>query len=117
VSAPLWQPTAEQIERAQWTAFARRAEARAGRDLSDPAALHRWSIDEPAAFWELVWSFAQLRGDGPGPALARGAARTMPGTRWFTEARLNFAENLLRKSGGEPALIFRAESQCEGTWS
>ena len=117
MSAPLWQPTAEQIERAQWTAFRRRAEARAGRDLSQPAALHRWSIDEPAAFWELVWSFAELRGDGPGPALAARAARAMPGTRFFPEARLNFAENLLRKSGGEPALIFRVEDQREGTWS
>jgi len=116
VSAPLWQPTAEQIERAQWTAFRRRAEERTGRDLSDPAALHRWSIDEPSAFWELVWSFAELRGDGPGPALARGA-HGMPGARFFPEARLNFAENLLRKSGGEPALIFRAEDRSEGVWS
>jgi acetoacetyl-CoA synthetase len=117
VSAPLWQPTAEQIEGAQWTAFRRRAEERAGRDLSQPAALHRWSIDEPATFWELVWSFAELRGDGPGPALAARAARSMPGTSFFPEARLNFAENLLRKSGGEPALIFRVEDQREGAWS
>ena len=131
MSAPLWQPTAEQIERAQWTAFRRRAEARAGRDLSPPAALHRWSIDEPAAFWELVWSFAELRGDGPGPALASRGARSMQvsrsepkaseghmtGTRWFPEARLNFAENLLRRSGGEPALIFRVEDRREGVWS
>jgi acetoacetyl-CoA synthetase len=117
VSAPLWQPTAEQISRSQWTAFRRRAEAHAGRDLSDPFALHRWSIDEPAAFWELVWSFAELLGDGPGPALATEGARAMPGTRFFPEARLNFAENLLRRSGGEPALIFRAEERREGAWS
>ena len=117
MSAPLWQPTAEQIERAQWTAFRRRAEQRTGRDLSDPRALHRWSVDKPAAFWELFWSFAALRGDGPGPALARGAARAMPGARWFPEARLNFAENLLRNSGGEPALIFRVEDRSEGAWS
>jgi len=116
VSAPLWQPTPEQIERAQWTAFRRRAEAASGRDLSDPAALHRWSIDEPAAFWEEVWSFAAVRGDGPGPALARGAG-AMPGTRWFPEARLNFAENLLPRSDAAPALIFRAEDRFDGAWS
>ena len=34
---------------------------------------------------------------GPGPALADARARAMPGTRWFPEARLNFAENLLRR--------------------
>jgi acetoacetyl-CoA synthetase len=116
VGAPLWQPTVEQIERAQWTAFRRRAEQVAGRDLADPSALHRWSIDESAAFWELVWSFAELRGDGPGRALADGA-RPMPGTRWFRDARLNFAENLLRRRGGDPALIFRAEDRFEGAWS
>jgi acetoacetyl-CoA synthetase len=116
VSAPLWQPTPEQIERTQWTAFRRRAEAASGRALADPAALQRWSVDEPAAFWELLWSWAGVRGGGPGPALPDGS-RAMPGTRWFPEARLNFAENLLARRDAGPALVFRAEDRVEGRWS
>jgi acetoacetyl-CoA synthetase len=116
VSAPLWQPTPEQIERAQWTRFRREAEARTGADLSEPASLHRWSIEAPGAFWEQVWRFCDLIGDGPGPALAPGAG-AMPGTRWFPEARLNFAENLLRRGDDAPALLFRAEDRRAGAWS
>jgi acetoacetyl-CoA synthetase len=116
VSAPLWQPTRHRIERAQWTAFRREIEAATGRDLADPAALHAFSIDEPAAFWERVWHFCGVIGDGPGPALSAGAGG-MPGTRWFPEARLNFAENLLRRRDEAPALITRVEDRREGVWT
>jgi acetoacetyl-CoA synthetase len=105
---PLWQPSPARIEAASITAFARRAEAQHGLRLPDYAALHRWSIESPEAFWSLVWSFCGVIGDGPGPA--RGANfGAMPGTRWFPEARLNFAENLLRRADASPALIFRGE--------
>ncbi len=122
VSAPLWQPTPESIERAQWTRFARDTSAcsahspRTGADLADPRALHRWSVEEPAAFWEAVWRFADLVGDGPGDAL-RSSEQKMPGTRWFPDARLNFAENLLRRRDDDPALVFRVEDRREGSWS
>ena len=34
----------------------------------------------------------------------------MPGSRWFPDARLNFAENLLRRRDSGPALIFQGEN-------
>ena len=33
----------------------------------------------------------------------------MPGARWFPGMRLNFAENLLRRAGDEPAIVFANE--------
>ena len=110
MSAPLWQPTSERIERAQLTAFARRAEAEHGIALPDYGALHHWSVEEPAAFWSAVWSFAEVVGDGPGRPLGEGPLR-MPGTEWFPDARLNFAENLLRRRDDTPALLFRSEDR------
>jgi len=109
---PLWQPTPEQIARASLTAFMRRAEAEHGARVPDYAALHRWSVEQPGQFWPLVWSFCEVIGDGPGPALAADAG-AMPGTRWFPEARLNFAENLLRRRDASPALLFRGEHGAE----
>jgi len=75
--------------------------------LPDYAALWRWSVAEPEAFWCAVWDEAGVVGD-------RGAATVldrerMPGARWFPEARLNFAENLLRRRDESPAMIFRGE--------
>ena len=39
----------------------------------------------------------------------------MPGARWFPQARLNFAENLLRRRDAAPALIFRGEDRVQRT--
>ena len=35
----------------------------------------------------------------------------MPGARFFPDARLNFAENLLRHRGAEDAIVFRGENE------
>ncbi len=64
-----------------------------------------WSVTRPAQFWEALFDFTDVLAErGAGPVL-RDAAR-MPGARWFEGTRLNFAENLLRRSGSEPAIVF-----------
>ncbi|TFG92260.1 MAG: acetoacetate--CoA ligase, partial [Myxococcales bacterium] len=55
MSAPLWQPSAERIERAQVTAFARRLADEHGVSLPDQAALHRFSVQRPEPFWRAVF--------------------------------------------------------------
>ena len=44
---------------------------------------------------------------------------SMPGAKFFPDARLNFAENLLRAAGSGDALIFRGEDKiaCSLTWA
>ena len=89
--------------------FTERVRVRYGADCSDYAGLHRWSVEDPAAFWGAVASFCDVR-------FRRGASRVlengdqMPGARWFIGAELNFAENLLRWRDERPALIWRDES-------
>ena len=79
-----------------------------GVAVSDYAALHAWSVAEPAAFWSELARFADVRADwGTGPVLTD--ATQMPGARFFPGAQLNFAENLLRHRDEQPALIFRNE--------
>ncbi len=86
-----------------------------GPDLRDYGAAWQWSVDEPEAFWSALWDFcgviAETRGD---IALVDGDA--MPGARFFPDARLNFAENLIRPGrrsvpDDSPAMIFFAEDQ------
>jgi acetoacetyl-CoA synthetase len=109
MGAPLWRPSAERIERAQVTAFARAAEARHGVRLPDQAALHRWSVEEPERFWRDVFQRCGVVAAAEGPVVLEGRER-MPGARWFPQARLNFAENLLRRRDAAPALVFRSEA-------
>ena len=107
-ATPLWRPSLEQIARAQLTSFTSDAEALAGRSLPSFAALHAWSVAEPEAFWGLVWSFCGVIAAERGERVLVDGDR-LPGARWFPDAKLNFAENLLRRRDDGIALIFRRE--------
>ena len=107
----LWTPTQERIDAAPLTAFVKAAEAKAALSFSGYAELHRWSIDDREAFWSLVWDFCGLVGDKGERHLVDG--EKMPGASFFPDARLNFAENLLKKTGAGEAIVFRGEDKVE----
>lgn len=104
----LWQPDPARAAAARVTAFRNAAAPVAARALADWEALRAWSVDDRAAFWDLVWRFCAVRGErGTGPAVSSPDA--MPGARWFPDARLNYAENLLRRDDDAPAIIALGE--------
>ncbi|MBN8957550.1 MAG: acetoacetate--CoA ligase [Rhizobiales bacterium] len=112
-AAPLWTPSAARVAATQTVALMQQAGARSGTPLASYRDLHAWSLAEPAAFWELVWDFCGVIGE-KGSSEVRDAGR-MPGAKFFPEARLNFAENLLRRNDAGPAMIFRGEDKAEST--
>jgi acetoacetyl-CoA synthetase len=107
--APLWRPSQADIDGSAMTAFARRASRIAGRHLGDYGALHGWSIEDREAFWSLVWDFCGVVGERGERVIVDGDC--MPGARFFPDAKLNFAENLLARSGSGDALVFRVEDK------
>jgi len=109
--APLWTPNPDRIRKAALTAFTAAASERAGRPFGSYAALHDWSVGDRAGFWDLVWDFCGVVGDKGGRVLVDGDR--MPGAAFFPDARLNFAENLLRKAGAGDAVVFRGEDKVE----
>jgi acetoacetyl-CoA synthetase len=96
---PLWQPSAEDRERAEMTAFMRWAGERRGRPFGGYDELWHWSVDELEDFWESIWEFFGVRSSRPYEQVLD--ARKMPGAGWFKGAELNYAENMLhgRRSG------------------
>ncbi len=116
MSEPLWQPSENRVADANLTRFIAAVADDWGFRAEDFDALHRWSVAEKEKFWQSVWSFTGVIAETRGSVvLADGAA--MPGARWFPEARLNFAENLLRRRDDEPAIIFRGEERVRRTVS
>jgi acetoacetyl-CoA synthetase len=114
---PIWTPSPLRAADANLTRFMSAVAAR-GTGVEDYGALYRWSVENPAAFWEALWDFAGVAGErGAGPALEHG--ERMPGARWFAGARLSFAENLLRGPDAEPAIVFRNErgARREVSWA
>jgi len=110
MTAPLWQPSPDTVANANMTAFLREVNRRWGAALSDYDGLWRWSVASPDRFWTSVWDFGGIVGDGPG-AVAVDDVRKMPGARWFPQARLNYAENLLRKADASDAIVFWGEDK------
>jgi len=91
---PVWTPSVERIARANMTRFL--AEARQEEPSLDGfSALFRWSVENPDRFWARVWSFCGVVASRTWDQVV-DHPRRMPGARWFSGARLNFAENLLR---------------------
>ena len=103
----LWQPAPSRVANARLTRFAQAARAFGCAGVSQDD-LWNWSVERPADFWRLVWSECGVVGDGPGADILLDA-HLMPGARWFPQARLNYAENLLSGEDSDEVLVFREE--------
>jgi acetoacetyl-CoA synthetase len=104
MNAPLWTPSADRIAATRMDAFRRFVNQRHALQLADYPALHGWSVNERAAFWQAIVDFFEVRFTAqPEAVLREGAA--MPSAQWFPGATLNFAEHLLRRRDNHPALV------------
>jgi acetoacetyl-CoA synthetase len=113
----LWQQSAEQVARTQLTRFMALASGIVGRKLETYDALWRWSVEQRDAFWAAVWDFCEVKASRHWNVVLEDGEQ-MPGARWFTGARLNFAENLLRSDEPERlALVWRGEDGARRTFT
>ena len=108
-AAPLWTPSPEAVRTSEMVRFMEEANSRFGLSLADYPQLHRWSVKNLPAFWELVWDFCGVIGEKGSPLLTH--ENRMPGAKFFPGSRLSFAENMLRKTGTAPAMIFSGEDK------
>jgi acetoacetyl-CoA synthetase len=97
---PLWTPTPEQIRGTQLDAFRRDVAQTHGLDLPDSAALHSWSTTQVADFWDAVFDRWIVGERGRQPARS---GDDMEHTTFFTDAEVNYAENLLAGAHSAPA--------------
>ncbi|MDH1443509.1 acetoacetate--CoA ligase [Pseudomonas sp. GD03721] len=101
---PLWTPSAERIAASRMEAFRRFVNQRHGLQMADYPALHAWSVEQREAFWQAIVDFFEIRFHSPAECVLREGP-AMPDARWFPGATLNFAEHLLRRRDGHPALV------------
>lgn len=106
---PLWKPSTTRIQNSKLSVFLNHIASKHSIS-ANYSELHRWSISHAELFWDEVWSFCGVIG-------ARGTGRSfvphpqMYEAVWFPEAKINFAENLLRFRDEQSAIIFWNESQ------
>lgn len=120
MSKLLWQPDDERIKSCNLTRFARVFDTSSGGDTGNREdlyqSLHQQSVQDPARFWSAVWEFADVTGDLGGEVFLADEDK-MPGARFFPEAKLNFAQNVLRGDDDFEAIIFQPEVGPRQSWS
>ncbi|KAK5445143.1 hypothetical protein LTS15_010234 [Exophiala xenobiotica] len=96
----LWQHP--DIEATTIESFRRLANARHHLSLNDYHDLWRWSTESLNDFWMLVWEFTKVQASiHPTYAIkVSEEKRLTPTPTWFSEARLNFAQNILETAYG-----------------
>ena len=99
----LWQPSAERIENATITRYARFVEERTGRSFGAYDELWQWSVDDVEGFWASIWDFFDVRASAPYERVL--GRREMPGAQWFPGARLNWAEHVFRGKDDDAVAI------------
>ncbi len=112
LSEPLWQPTIQQSSSARISKFARSAELQWERHFEDYKMLHDWSIRHPKEFWLSVWDFCGVLATCRGERVVEANPELFK-CRFFPDARLNFAKNLLRRRDNGLAICFRSEAGFE----
>lgn len=108
MSQPLWTPSAQRLAATRLEAFRHFVNQRHALQLGDYPALHAWSVAEREAFWQAIVDFFDIRFSTPAECVLREGP-AMPDAQWFPGATLNFAEHLLRRRDGHPALVAIAE--------
>jgi acetoacetyl-CoA synthetase len=112
---PLWTPSETRKAEAPLSKFMIWCGRHYDRTFADTDDLHAWSITERGDFWTAVWDFCGVKGERGATSLIHGD--DMMAARFFPEAVLNFAENLLTRTGTDDALIFRGEDKVSYRWS
>lgn len=105
----LWTPDQRRIEASNMFQFQLMIERKYGVAFSNYGELHQWSIDHREKFWADIWQFCDVHATTEYETVLVDGGK-FPGAKWFSGARLNFAENLLRYQDQETALVSLLEN-------
>ena len=107
---PLWQPSNARCAGSNLSTFLESIRGlQAAPQALDYPLLHQWSVAHPALFWQAIWQFGNVVSSHTSEHVLADADR-FPGARWFPDARLNFAENLLHRRDDATAIVSLLEN-------
>ncbi len=115
---PLWTPTPERIQRSQLQRYMTWLKQERGLDFADYDALWQWSVADIGAFWASMWDFFEIKAYKPYAQVLADAS--MPGAQWFSDAELNYVDQILRhETTARPAILYASETEAlrELSWA
>jgi acetoacetyl-CoA synthetase len=115
IKAPLWIPSEGRKNNSNLFTFMKYVKANFNVQIDNYDDLYNWSVTNIADFWKAIWEFGEFKYSKNYSIVVSGSE--MNETKWFTGAKLNFAENLLRYRDSETALISVRENTTIATIS
>ena len=107
----LWSPSQTLIQESRISEFMSVVNQRFNQNFDSYQSLYQWSVDDKENFWSTLWDYCEVIGDKGERVLIDGD--NIEKAQWFPDARLNFAENLLRRRDDDIAIYFRAEDKAD----
>ncbi len=106
-----WEPDATAAKKTALWAFIEKVGQTPKLGTQGYADFWRWSVANKEAFWDAVWDTCGIIGDKGDSIFAAGGS--FKDSRFFPEAKINFAENMLRRRDDADAIVFRGENKVE----
>jgi acetoacetyl-CoA synthetase len=111
---PLWQPSELRIKSTNMYRFMTLVNERFNKKFTEYTGLWEWSVENLEDFWSTAWEFLDIKASIPYTKAIENQDK-MPGAKFFTNSKLNFAQNLLQFRNDRPALVFRGEDSVRRT--
>ena len=113
----VWSPSDKRVKSSQMHKFMQNINQKYNINLSNFSELHTWSIENKTQFWELIWDFFDIIGSkGQKPYI--DPLNKMPGSKFFPNGKVNYAENMLSGNNLGIAIVFKSEDKLrkEVSW-
>jgi acetoacetyl-CoA synthetase len=109
----LWAPGPGKAKQSQMYGFMLHVNQKYGLHFDHYQQLHQWSVEHPADFWGTFWHYSGIIFSKDYDQVVDDPKK-MPGAKWFSGVKMNFAENLLKYRDDRTAIIFRGEMDRGG---
>ncbi len=111
-SEPLWKPEHSVVQSSFINNFCRVLEEKKYlKNDKDFFKLWQWTIKHPEVFWSEFWDFCNIKGTKGSKIIEKN--KTFYKTKFFSDSKLNYAENLLSKKDDSLAINFLSETGQE----
>ena len=108
----MWQPSEARISSSNIQSFIDTVSPKYNLSINGYQDLWRWSVENPQDFWSEIWDELGVIASEKGDRIISDEPH-MKDCRFFPDAKLNFAENLLRRRDDQLAVVFRGEDVVE----
>lgn len=113
----LWEPSQSFKKQANISHYMQWLVEKKGEKFSNYTELWEWSVNNLEQFWQSIWEYFSIESSKPYTNVLE--ERRMPGTKWFTNAHVNYAKHMLNNDLDDEIAIY-AESETRGatevTW-